>query len=90
MWDKIKEFIGERFTEASTGRAITWGAGLFGVSVSPENALVIAQIVAGFLMLFGFLPDKKKSPAEKALEEKALKEKKLAEAKALIKEAESL
>lgn len=80
MWDKFKEFIFERLNEASTGRALTILAGLIGWKLSPENASTIAEFVVMALVLFGVLPDKKKSEAEKALEAKALEEKQIADA----------
>lgn len=84
MWDKFKEFIAERLNEASTGRALTILAGLIGWKLSPENASSIAEAVVFFLVLFGVLPDKKKTEAEKALEAKALQEKKEAEARKVL------
>ncbi len=90
MWDFVKKFLADRVTEASTGRAVALLVGLIGWNIAPEHIGLIAEFVVGALIVFGILPDKKKSPAELAAEEKALKEKKLAEAKALIKEAEAL
>ena len=81
MWDKFKEFIADRMSEASTGRAITILAGLIGWKLSPENAGTIAELVVGALVLFGVLPDKKKTEAEKAQEDASLKAKKDAAAR---------
>lgn len=84
MWDKFWNFLAERMNEASTGRALTILAGLVGWKLSPENAGTIAEVVITMLVLFGVLPDKKKTEAEKALEAKALQEKKEAEAREIL------
>jgi hypothetical protein len=90
MWDTIKKFLADRMTEASTGRAITILLGLVGWKVAPEHIGTISEFVVMALVLFGVLPDRKKTEAELAAEEKALKAKKLEEAKKLIKESEAL
>lgn len=84
MWDKLKEFISERLSEASTARALTLLFGFIGWKVSPENAEAIATVVVLALGFFGIAPDKKKTEAEMALEAEALKAKRLADAMAIV------
>ena len=84
MWDKIKEFLADRFTEASTGRALTIFFTFVGWKLAPEHINLIAEVAVTALVLFGVLPDKKKSPEEKAAEAKALQEAKEAEARKVL------
>lgn len=79
MLDRIKKFIGERWSEASTKRALSILAGIIGYNIAPEYVDIIAQLVGVALVYFGVTPDKKKTPGELALEKKAAKEAELAE-----------
>ena len=84
MFDIIKKFIAERLDEASTKRALTILAGFEGWQLAPEHATLIAEIVVTALVVFGVLPDKKKTPGELAAEAKAEKEAKEAEAREVL------
>ena len=84
MWDKFKEFLADRFSEASTARGLTIFFGLVGWSIAPEHIDLIAQVVGAVLVFFHVVPDKKKTDAEKALEAEALQKAKEADAKKVL------
>ena len=73
MWQKVKVFISERLSEASTLRAITLLTGLAGWTLSPEHGELIATLVVFGLGLFGIMPDKKKTEGELLVEAQAVK-----------------
>tara|TARA_R110000744_G_scaffold345985_1_gene451451 strand:+ start:590 stop:871 length:282 start_codon:yes stop_codon:yes gene_type:complete len=74
MWTVIKAFLSDRANEASTKRALTILVGFAGYKLAPEHAVLISEIVVMVLVAFGILPDRKKSPAELAVDAKAAKE----------------
>jgi energy-converting hydrogenase Eha subunit B len=85
MWSRLKVFIGERLSEASTLRAITLLAGLAGYTLSPEHGELIATLVVFGLGLFGIMPDKAKTEGQLLVEAEAVKKAKLAEAEEFVR-----
>jgi|TARA_R110000850_G_scaffold46804_1_gene117703 hypothetical protein len=84
MWQKVKVFISERLSEASTLRAITLLTGLAGWTLSPEHGELIATLVVFGLGLFGIMPDKKKTEGELLVEAQAVKKAKVADARTVL------
>jgi|TARA_B110000285_G_scaffold146908_1_gene163955 hypothetical protein len=84
MWQKVKVFISERLSEASTLRAITLLTGLAGWTLSPEHGELIATLVVFGLGLFGIMPDKKKTEGELLVEAQAVKKARVADAKIVL------
>ena len=84
MWQKVKVFISERLSEASTLRAITLLTGLAGWTLSPEHGELIATLVVFGLGLFGIMPDKKKTEGELLVEAEAVKKARVADAKTVL------
>jgi hypothetical protein len=85
MWDRLKVFIGDRLSEASTLRAITLLAGLAGYTLSPAHGELIATLVVFGLGLFGIMPDKAKTEGQLLVEAEAVKKAKLAEAEEFVR-----